>query len=571
MKIDIARFARRTGLAVALSLATGVTGAAGESASASAPPGQALTPKTLYQFLLAEIAGARGQVGLSAELYLDLARATRDPRIARRATEIAMFSRNLPLASEAARLWAEVEPDSEDARRILANVVSAGGDGRLEDLQIQVARALAHSTGERLAQNLMGLNRALQRLPDKEAAQSIVMRVTEPYLDLPEAYFARSQAAMIAQDAMQAMAAIDRAIELRPGWDPAILMKAQILQNAGAGEAAVKQLEAELARDPGNVALRQAYGRALVATKRFDDARTEFRRLLAAAPSDRDLLYAVALLSVQLDEDAEAEALFRRALDAGHPEQDVIRLHLGQLADNRGEGEAARKWFSAVDDSRHQLEANIRIAQSLAREKRVEDARTHLQTLKGDDDARRRYVMAEAQILREADRPAEAMLVLDAALARAPDDTDLLYEAAMLAERLDRIDLMEDKLRKVIALKPEHAHAHNALGYSLADRAMRLDEAQALIERALELAPDDPFILDSLGWVYFRRGDLDSALKHLERAYAMRNDAEIAAHLGEVLWNLSRRDDADRLLNEALAAHPDNTLLRDTARRLRAQ
>ncbi len=567
MKIDIARLARRTSLAVGLSLATGLAGAAGEGA----PPGQELTPKTLYQFLLAEIAGARGQVGLSAELYLDLARATRDPRIARRATEIAMFSRNLPLASEAARLWAEVEPDSEDARRILANVVAAGSDGRLEDLQIQVARALAHSTGERLAQNLMGLNRALQRLPDKEAAQSVVMRVTEPYLDLPEAHFARSQAAMIAQDAMQAMAAIDRAIELRPGWDPAILMKAQILQHAGAGEAAVKQLEAELARDPGNVALRQAYGRALVATKRFDDARTEFRRLLDAAPNDRDLLYAVALLSVQLNEDAEAEALFRRALDADHPEQDVIRLHLGQLADNRGEGEAARKWFAAVDDARHRLEANIRIAQSLAREKRVDEARTHLQTLKGDDDARRRYVMAEAQILREADRPAEAMLVLDAALARAPDDTDLLYEAAMLAERLDRIDLMEDKLRKVIALKPEHAHAHNALGYSLADRAMRLDEAQALIERALELAPDDPFILDSLGWVYFRRGDLDNALKHLERAYAMRNDAEIAAHLGEVLWNLSRRDDADRLLNEALAAHPDNTLLRDTARRLRAQ
>ncbi len=567
MKIDIARLARRTSLAVGLSLATGLAGAAGEGA----PPGQELTPKTLYQFLLAEIAGARGQVGLSAELYLDLARATRDPRIARRATEIAMFSRNLPLASEAARLWAEVEPDSEDARRILANVVAAGSDGRLEDLQIQVARALAHSTGERLAQNLMGLNRALQRLPDKEAAQSVVMRVTEPYLDLPEAHFARSQAAMIAQDAMQAMAAIDRAIELRPGWDPAILMKAQILQHAGAGEAAVKQLEAELARDPGNVALRQAYARALVATKRFDDARTEFRRLLDAAPNDRDLLYAVALLSVQLNEDAEAEALFRRALDADHPEQDVIRLHLGQLADNRGEGEAARKWFAAVDDARHRLEANIRIAQSLAREKRVDEARTHLQTLKGDDDARRRYVMAEAQILREADRPAEAMLVLDAALARAPDDTDLLYEAAMLAERLDRIDLMEDKLRKVIALKPEHAHAHNALGYSLADRAMRLDEAQALIERALELAPDDPFILDSLGWVYFRRGDLDNALKHLERAYAMRNDAEIAAHLGEVLWNLSRRDDADRLLNEALAAHPDNTLLRDTARRLRAQ
>ncbi len=568
MKIQLSRLARQLGLVLALSAGSVFAAAADHDAIGGPLPAQELTPRTLYHFLLAEIAGARGQIGLSAQLYLDLARATRDPRIARRATEIAMYSRNLPMANEAARIWAEAAPDSEEARRVLAGIASAGGDLNLDEIQLQLARALAQSS-ERLPQNLLGLNRALARVPDKEAAQAIVLRLTEPYLEHPEAHIARAQAALIAEDPMAALAATDAALALRPGWEPAVLLKAQILQHAGAGAEAVRQLGAELERHPDSGALRQAYARALIGVQRFDEARVEFRRLLEAAPGDPDLLYAVGLLSLQLDDKADAEAHFTRALEADHTQPDLIRLHLGQLADSRGDGAAARKWFAAVTDERHLPEAAIRSAQSMARENRVDEARSFLQTRPADADLKRRYQMAEAQLLREADRPAEAMAVLDGALHEAPDDTDLLYEAAMLAERLDRIDLMESRLRRVIELKPDHAHAHNALGYSLADRSLRLDEAEALIVRALELSPDDPFILDSLGWVRFRRGDLEGARTHLERAYALRSDAEIAAHLGEVLWKLDRRDDANRLFDEALAAHPDNRLLNDTARRLR--
>lgn len=555
-------------LAIGLGASACIASAADKDAAGGALPAQELTPRTVYQFLLAEIAGARGQIGLSAQLYLDLARATRDPRIARRATEIAMYSRNLQMASEAARLWMETAPDSEEARRVSAGM--GGGGGSLEQIQVQLARTLAQSNG-RLGQNLLGLNRALAGIPDKGVVHSIVQRLTDPYLDLPEAHVARAQAAMIAEEPMQALGAVDTALQLKPGWEPAIQLKAQILQHTGATAEAVRQLEAELMRNPGSPSLRLAYARALVSAQRFDEARNEFRRLLSATPEDAELLYAVGLLSMQLDDPAEAETQYLRALEAGYPQPDLIRLQLGQIAEQRGEGAQARQWFGQVDDERHRAEAMIRSAQSLAREGAVDEARALLRAQDGSDEDLRRYLLAEAQILREAGRTAEALAALDDALAAMPDDTDLLYEAAMLAERLGRIELMETRLRRVIELKPDHAHAYNALGYSLADRGMRLDEAEALIEHALELSPDDAFILDSMGWVRFRRGDAAGALTHLEHAYTIRNDAEIAAHLGEVLWALERREDANRLFDEALQLHPDNSLLADTVRRLRGQ
>ena len=289
MKIQLSRLARS--LCLALALGAGGTATAANVDAAGGPlPSQELTPRTLYHFLLAEIAGARGQIGLSAQLYLDLARSTRDPRIARRATEIAMYSRNLRMAGEAARIWTEVAPDSEEARRVLASMSSAehGGEVNLDAIQIQLARVLAQSNG-RLPQNLLGLNRTLARVPDKQAARAIVNRLTEPYLEVPEAHIARAQAAMVVEDAMGGLAAVERALELNPGWEPAVLLKAQILQQAGAGDEALRQLEAEVASKPDSTTLRLAWARALVAAQQFEAARTQFRHLLQASPNDAEL------------------------------------------------------------------------------------------------------------------------------------------------------------------------------------------------------------------------------------------------------------------------------------------
>lgn len=528
-------------------------------------PTQDLSPRVLYTFLLAEIAGARGQVDISLQAYLDLAQRTRDPRIARRAVEVALFARDTQAAAEAARIWVEAEPESGEARRVLANVLS-GGAGELDQVQIQLARLLAQSP-EQIENHLMSLNRAFARVPDKAAVKEVIHRLTEPYASRPEAHFARAQSAIAADDEMESLAAIETALKLRPDWEPAILFKAQLLAQSDAPDEAIALLKAHLNRNPESRNTRLTYARALVSAREFDAARDQFRTLLDSAPDDRDLMYAVGLLSAQLEDYDGAVPLLEGALQAGHPEADGIRLNLGQIAERRGDPERALQWYRSVEQGRNHLDAQVRIASVLASQGKLKEAREHLQRVDADEDTRKRLRIAEAQLLRTAGQGPEAFALLDEELQRTPDDPDLLYESAMLAEQMGKIDVMEGRLRKLIALKPDHAHAYNALGYSLADRGERLEEAESLITRALELTPGDPFILDSMGWVRFRRGNPEEALRHLERAYGMRPDPEIAAHLGEVLWAMKREADATRVWNEALRAHPDNTVLKSVIQR----
>ena len=562
-----------TGLALTLALAFPVRAQTGHAPAAAphaaAPPAQSLSPETLYTFLLAEIAGARGQIGVAVEAYVTLARHTRDPRIARRATEIALFARDLAATAEAARIWTETDPASEDARRVLAGALVTG-ERRLDEVQTQFARVLATSP-EQIEPNLMSLNRALAPVADKKAARNIVDRLTEPYLDRPEAHFARAQAALAAENGSAALAAIDAALGVRPDWEPGVLFKAHLLLQTGAVEASTSLLDHYLVRHPESRNARLAHARTLVSARQFDAARSQFRTLLEAAPDDRDLMYAVALLSTQLNDLDTAHSLFERALAADHPEADTIRLNLGQIAERRNDPASALRWYAAVAPGRHYLDAQVRIASTLAHQGKLQQAREHLHGVRGDEDTRKQLLLAETQLLRDAGRETEAFQLVDAALHDSPDDGELLYESSMLAERLGQLDVMEGRLRKLIALRPDHAHAHNALGYSLADRGLRLDEAEAMIARALELAPNDPFILDSMGWVRFRRGATTDALDHLQRAYGLRPDPEIAAHLGEVLWSLQRRDDAARIWEDALQTHPDNDAVKRTVERLRAQ
>ncbi|MDR0700861.1 MAG: tetratricopeptide repeat protein [Azoarcus sp.] len=538
-----------------------------EAANAPALPALELDETTLYEFLLAEIAGARGQLKLSAQTHLELARKTRDPRIARRAAQFAVVAKEPQLITEAVRLWGEIDPQSLEARQV-AESIARGQSAAFDKFQTFVARALAQNPAK-LAPNLMGLNRALLKANDKEAARKIVYQLTEPYLAHPEAHYARGQASALARHPMEALNAIDRALELRPDWQAAAFVKAHLLVETGNAGRASQLLAGILGRQPGNNSLRLAYARSLIAGNQFEAARDEFRTLLAAAPNNRDFLYAIGVLSAELGDTAAAEPLLKKALDAGHPEADLIRIQLGKIADNRGAHAAARKWYEAVSPGSRSAEARILGAQSLAKEGRIEQARRFLRDApNGDPDVRRRLLLAESQLLVNAGRGRQAYALIEEALLAQPDDNDLLYESAILAERLGMHEIMEGRLRKLIALSPDSAHAYNALGYSLLERGERLDEAEKLVIHALELLPGDAFILDSVGWARFKRGDLAGALERLEEAYAKRADPEIAAHLGEVLWRLDRSADARRILDKALAANPGNASLKETIRRL---
>lgn len=554
-----------SGLCLAPAAAHAQSGATPD-ADASLPL-QELTPHTLFMLLLAEIAGARGELGVSVDAYLEAVRDTFDPRIAKRATEIALFARDIDAATEAARLWNQAAPESEEARRVLAGILASSGE-RLNEVQLQLARVLAENP-EQLEQNLLGLTRALARVQDKILVQSIINRLTEPYLrNQAAAHFARAQAAAAVEDGLFALDALNNALALRPDWEPAVLFKAQLLVQLDAMGDALALLNDYLHAYPNSSQARLTYARALVSAQEFEAARDEFATLLADAPDDPDLLYAVAVMSSQFDDYTTATAMFARAIDAGHPERDNIRMNLGQLAERQRDPETALEWYRSVPLGPQHLDAQLRIAVLTARLGEVDTARLLLRSLPVEDQDTRRLLLTETLILREASRYAEALELIDDALRSEPHSTELLYESAMLAERLDDVDNMEYRLRRLIAIEPEHAHAYNALGYTLADRNLRLDEAREFIVRALELAPDDPFILDSMGWLLFREQDLDGALDYLERAYALRPDPEIAAHLGEVLWRLARHDEARRIWEAAHRTDPDNQTLVDTMDRL---
>jgi tetratricopeptide (TPR) repeat protein len=533
-----------------------------EEIPAAALPKQDLTPRVLYEFLLAELAGSRGQLGLATEAYMDLTRTTRDPRIARRAAEIALFARRFDLALEATRIWSEIEPESQQPKQMLTSLLAA--TGRNDELEASIAPQLA-AAGKDVGVLLLQINRALARHPDKKSAQQLVDKLTVPYAGIAEAHFARAQAAHHAGDTTRALAELDQTVALRPDWEQAALARVQMTQDPADASRFIGQF---VKANPKARDARLAYARSLVAVKEFAEARKQFQMLLAEHQENGDVVYAVAVLSLQLNDVAEAEKQLKRLVEMNHGESDSARLYLGQIAEDRKQPEDALRWYGEIGAGNQYLPARLRIAQLLVRQQKLDAARQTLQETAASTSAERaQLIVTEAQLLRDAGRPKEAYDVLAAGLSGHPDQPDLLYEAALMAEKAGRLEVVEPHLRRLIELRPDHAHAYNALGYSLADRNERLDEAQRLIDKALQLAPDDPFILDSKGWVLYRRGDAKGALEVLKKAFALRADPEIAAHLGEVLWSLDRKDEARQMWNDAMKASPGNEVLVGTVRK----
>lgn len=530
-------------------------------------PGQPLTGQIFYRMMLAEVAGQRGNLQVALNQYLELARETSDPRVIRRAIDVATFAQRSDAGLELARQWLQVSPDSLQARQVLAGLLIA--TGKLEEARPHVASLLA-GEGPHVGAGLLRLNRLFLRTPDKLAALAFVEDVTEPYLERYEAHVARAEAASIARQPERALAYIDKALVRKPDAEQAAQAKAQLLQRQSPDRAR------EFVRDylrayPQASELRLQYARALAAEKKYAEARSQYEKVLAAAPNNQDVQFAVALIALQVKDYAAADVGFRRLLAEDFREPDALRVYLGNIAEERKQWDVARKWYEQVGEGEQWQQAQLRIGHVLAQQGDVEGAARHFTAVATTVTEKAPFVLAHVAVLREAGRTDDAYRLADQALAEAPNNTDLLYESALIAEKLGRLDVLETNLRKVIRLKPEDAHAYNALGYSLADRNLRLDEAKELVARALQLAPEDPFILDSMGWVLYRQSDLNGALSYLQRAYGIRQDPEIAAHLGEVLWMLGRKSDAAKTWKEASAANPGNEVLNGVIKRFQGK
>jgi tetratricopeptide (TPR) repeat protein len=516
-------------------------------------PARNLDEELLYKFLLAEIASQRENLQVAAQAYLDLAKNTRDPRVARRATEVALQARRNDIALESARIWLAAENNSAAARQTLATLlVNARDLGAAKPLLVEALAASRDNVGPALMQ----LQSVLGRHPDKQAVYQLVSELVRPYAQAPEAQFALAQSAHAANRNEAALAASREALRLRPDWEQAALLHAQLLAR-DSREKSLDFLKEFLAANNQAQEVRLNYARGLIGEKRYPDARAQFEVLLASNADNPDLAFTVALLSMQMNDYQSADAQLRKVLELGYKDPDTVRYQLGQVNEELKRNDEAARWYRRVESGDQYAAAQARYALMLARDQRIEEARDYLHSLKPQTDAQRiQLVQAEAHVLREVKQYQAAYDVLQQALDQQPDNLDLLYDSALAAEKLNRLDVVESNLRRLVTLKPDHAQGWNALGYTLADRTDRLKEAREYIEKALQLAPDDPFILDSMGWVHYRLGNHQLAVDYLRRAFEERPDPEIAAHLGEALWMQGRRDEAQRVWRDSLRDYP---------------
>ena len=531
---------------------------------APAPAGEALpnvplTGDVLYYLLLGEIAGHRGELDVSVSALSRSAHKTRDPRLAERATLAALYAHRTPDALNNARLWVELRPASSEAREALGAALME--TGLPKEAQQQFETLLTQGGDAGLAQSYLRISATLGRQSNRSESLQVMRALVDLHPDKAVAHYALAHLAVRASDLDTAIQSIDRALALNPGWEDAALFKGRVLVSLKDMSRVLRFHEQYLEQYPRASNVRLSYARQLVELKQWDKAREQFKRVVAAAPKDADSTFTVALLALQGNDADEAEKYLKRTLEL-QPENDQARLYLGQLAEQRKRYDEAIQWYGAVESAELHFEAQARLGVALANQGNLAQARAHLQALNPRTEAQRvQLALAEEQMLRDARQFDEAFDVLTRVLGEFPDNSDLLYARALVAEKLNRIEVAEQDLRRLLKNEPKNANALNALGYTLADRTNRYAEALGLIEQALALKPDDPFILDSLGWVHYRLGNHAEAVKQLRAAFDKRADAEIAAHLGEVLWVMGDRAAAESVWKGALKLAPDSEAL----------
>lgn len=521
-------------------------------------PDVALTSSLLYEILLTDIASQRGQTGVAVDGALDLARKTRDPRLAMRAAHLAIESGQMDKAIEALRIWQQIEPDSQTVSRLLSSALLR--NGMIDESRREFEKVLKAEDGHN-GQTFLQLYQMLAAYPDKAAALKLIRDLAAPYPKVAEAHWAVAQLAQAAGDQQLALSEVRLARGLRPEWDVTASLEAMLLQKS-APQQGLEVLKHYLSDYPAAHEIRLQYARALLEQKQYSQSRAEFQRLSDENPDNPDLAYAIALISLQLNDLQSAETELKLALDKGKKDQDTVQYYLGQLSEAKKDSAEAIAHYRGVKGGEFLPAAQIRLAYLLSKSGQLAEARQILnQVTVSNDQQRAQIALIDAQLLGDAKQYAEAYQVLQSAAGKMPDNPDLLYAAGMMADKVGKPEVFEKMMREVIRISPDYAQAYNALGYGMLERSERIPEAVGLVEKALQLAPDDASIMDSVGWGYYRSGKLDDSVNMLRRAFAGNPDPEIAAHLGEVLWVRGDKSEAKKVWQDSLKANPDNVPL----------
>lgn len=528
-------------------------------------PNIELTPELLNDLFVAEVALQRAQYPTAVGYYTRLAKKTQDPRLVERATRIAVFAREYQVAMELGKLLIKLDPTNVGAGQILTTLLLKAGDydAALESLEQVVQQSIEGETSRYLM-----MMRLLGREQDKDGALQVMQRFVDRHPDDNAGLYAYAQLALRAGEPDKAEQAVDDLLQKKPDWSQAVILRARIMEATNRELAALEYMGQVVDRNGKDMELRIAYGRMLVGVDRPEEALTQFHKVLKADPENNDILFAAGMVALRVDNVDEARGYFLNLNDRA-VRLDETGFNLGRIEEIKENYPRAIRWYSTVSRGEYYINAQIRSALLYARQGDVDAARAHLHAAQARSPGQKlQLFLAEGEILRDVGHFEEAMAVYDHALKDVPDNTELLYARAMVAERLGHIDWLERDLLSVLEREPDHVDALNSLGYTLADRTDRLDEAYAYVKRALELRPDSFYIMDSMGWVLYRQGKLDEALSYLRKAIQAKPDSEIAAHLGEVLWVKGDKDAARDIWHKALKQSPESSALLDTIKRL---
>jgi len=541
-----------------------------------------LTAPLFYQLLLGEINALSGDPGAGYSLILDAARRERDANLYRRAVEVALQARSGEAALGAARAWSQDMPDSVEAQRFVLQIVLALN--RVDEAATPLRFIIERTPEAQRLETIHAIPQAFVRVSDKPRAVAVVREALSGLLrargpQATAAWTTVGRMEIAANQLPQALVAARQAHGIEPASPFPALLALELMEK-GQPDAEALVLDHLRQAPPDDVSVSLTYARVLSDLRRNGDARTLLQDLTRRIPTLAEAWLLLGTLHAQDDQTPQAREALQKYLDLTSATQDErarrgqtqAYLLLAQIAEKQKDFAGATQWLDRIDNAEDIMAVQMRRASLLARQGQLPEARALLRTQpeRSPDDARTKLV-AEAQLLREFKAWKEAYEVYGEAVARFPEGEELLYDQAMMAERMGQPDEMERLLRQLIDRQPDHHHAYNALGYSLADRNQRLPEAKQLIEKAVSLAPDDAYIQDSLGWVEFRLGNTARALGILQAAYRKRPDAEIAAHLGEVLWSRGQRDQATAIWREGLLLTSDNETLLETLRRFQVR
>lgn len=531
-------------------------------------PNVPLSGEIVFQVTAAELSLQQGLLGPAYSTYIALANSTKDPRMARRAVEIALGARQLNEALVAARLWHELDPNWRPATQLLASLDV--GTGHLADAEPLLIEELNRVPDARRGQAILELQQMIARSPERATGIDSLRRMLANDMQRPEAQLAMARSQLDAGDTAGARTSLETALKLKPDFEAAALLYGQM----GPEErtSAIAALKTFLDRNPNAKEARFAYAKLLLADNQLDAAQKQFETLEKKYPHELSTLMALALLNLHAKHPQQAEQYLQKyATEAEAQNTDGAQayIYLAQIAQDRKDYPAADQWLSKIrEDSNAYLPAQIGRAQLLADQGKVDEGRALLNGIKTSDPREQLALKrAESDLLVKAKRYDEAEKLLAVEIKNHPDDYDLLYQYGMVAELNKHFEVMEKAMRRVMTSQPDNAQAYNALGYSLTERNTRLPEALKLLQKASSLAPEDPYIMDSLGWVKYRLGDKKQALDLLRRAYEIQAQSEIAAHLGEVLWESGQQDEARKTWREAFKTDGDDDTLRATMKR----